>query len=469
MFVTFSLSSTFLAGRAVAREEDKTISDLDITNAVARELIAADQVASHRIDVVTRDGVVELSGSVNNLLAKRFATREAETIKGVRAVVNRIEINATEFTDAQVQSNVLTSLGEDPATETWEVSVDVVNGIARLKGTVDSYADRELVEYVAAGSRGVRGVRNEITVDFDTSRADGEIEREIAARLAASAWIDDGLIDVQVQGGNVTLSGSVGSAWERSLAKRKAWVAGVRLVNVERLDVQWWLRNEMQRDGGYAKLDDLAIEDAIRDAYSYDPRVTPFEITVVVVHGAVTLTGVVDNLKAKHAAEQDARNTKGVWRVDNYLRVRGKTIASDRETLSGVNAALRRDTYLYQFDIEATVDNGHVYLRGIVDSQFEKERAGDVVSTVDGVVAVTNHLRVSEDYDSVSDDLNLKADIDTQFLWSPYLDLDKIDVTVTDGVATLTGTVDNWTEWGAAQDNALEAGARRVINNLQIK
>ncbi len=468
-FTALPLLLVCLSVHARADEDEKTISDSDITNAVERELITADEVASHRIDVATRDGVVELSGLVNNLLAKRYATREAETIKGVRAVVNYIQVFSKGLTDNQIQNNVLKALSEDPATDTWEITVDVEDGVATLEGTVDSYAERELAEDVAASSQGVTGIDNQMDVDFDTSRTDSEIERDIAGRLAASAWIDDGLIDIQARGGKVTLSGSVGSAAEKSLAKRKAWVAGVRLVDTDRLEVKWWLRNEMQRDGGYANLDDAAIQDAILDAYSDDPRVAPFDVTVVAFHGAVTLTGVVDNLKAKRAAEEDARNTKGVWRVDNYLRVRGESVASDRETLADVNAALQRDTYLDQFDVGVTVGNGHVFLRGTVDSQFEKERAEDVVSTVAGVAAVTNHLRVADDYDSVSDDLNLKTDIDMQLSWSPYLDLDQIDVTVTDGVATLTGTVDNWTQWGAAQDNALEAGARRVINNLQIK
>jgi osmotically-inducible protein OsmY len=41
-------------------------------------------------------------------------------------------------------------------------------------------------------------------------------------------------------------------------------------------------------------------------------------------------------------------------------------------------------------------------------------------------------------------------------------------VTVDDGVVTLTGTVDTWTEREAAEENALEGGALRVVNRLDV-
>jgi osmotically-inducible protein OsmY len=49
-------------------------------------------VPAYLIDVSTRDGIVTLSGWVDSLLAKERASEIAATIKGVRAVVNRIAI-----------------------------------------------------------------------------------------------------------------------------------------------------------------------------------------------------------------------------------------------------------------------------------------------------------------------------------------------------------------------------------------
>jgi osmotically-inducible protein OsmY len=48
--------------------------------------------------VNTRDGIVTLSGWVDNLLAKERAGQIAESVKGVRAVVNRIATTTCALT-----------------------------------------------------------------------------------------------------------------------------------------------------------------------------------------------------------------------------------------------------------------------------------------------------------------------------------------------------------------------------------
>jgi osmotically-inducible protein OsmY len=78
----------------------------------------------------------------------------------------------------------------------------------------------------------------------------------------------------------------------------------------------------MRRRIAYSLISDEKIRNAIKDAFSYDPRLSPFNLNVSVNIGTVTLTGYVHNLKAKHVAEQDAKNTVGVWHIKNHLKVR---------------------------------------------------------------------------------------------------------------------------------------------------
>ena len=66
-------------------------------------------------------------------------------------------------------------------------------------------------------------------------------------------------------------------------------------------------------------------------------------------------------------------------------------------------------------------------------------------------------------------DFRIKQNIKDELWWSPYVDLDDVTITVDKGVATLTGTVDSWLEYGAAQDNAYEGGAVYVDNQLTVK
>ena len=53
--------------------------------------------------------------------------------------------------------------------------------------------------------------------------------------------------------------------------------------------------------------------------------------------------------------------------------------------------------------------------------------------------------------------------------WSPFLDADQITMTVDDGVVTLRGTVDSWQERKTAGRQVYQAGARRVINELDVR
>jgi osmotically-inducible protein OsmY len=133
-----------------------------------------------------------------------------------------------------------------------------------------------------------------------------EIEADISRRLAADGWVDAGLITVQVEGGVVSLQGTVGSAVEKSRATLDAWVAGVDRV---------------------------------------------------------------DNLAARWAAQEDAQNTTGVWRVKNYLHVRPSNIPSDLELVHDVKAAFRRDPFLDGYEIDIAVRNGKAYLCGTQSSE----------------------------------------------------------------------------------------------------
>ena len=48
------------------------------------------------------------------------------------------------------------------------------------------------------------------------------------------------------------------------------------------------------------------------------------------------------------------------------------------------------------------------------------------------------------------------------------MDEDQVNVTVFDGVVALNGNVETWSERKAAEDNAYEGGAKKVVNNLTV-
>jgi osmotically-inducible protein OsmY len=273
---------------------------------------------------------------------------------------------------------------------------------------------------------------------------------------------------VKVKNGKVALSGTVGSAAERSQARIDAWVSGVTSVDTSGLEVRWWARDDMMRKAPPDSRSDEAIKKAVEDAFLYDPRVFSFNPNVEADNGVVTLTGEVEDLAAKRAAEDDARNTVGVWSVENYLRVRPAHRPSDADLVKKVRDAFARDPYVERHEITVSVLNGKAYLYGKVDSRFEKRHAEDVAARVAGVVAVSNAIRVDGAW-SWRDDWEIRQDIASELSWSPFVDRDQVTVSVDDGVATLTGTVDNWHERSTAESNAWEGGAKDVRNRLRVR
>jgi osmotically-inducible protein OsmY len=463
--VLAALILCFLSSTSLAKEMD----DSRITLAVERALYVDQGVASHLIDVITLDGIVTLTGSVNNVLSKDRATKVAESVKGVRSVVNRMTVRPVDRSDEDIEKDVRQALVYDPATDSYEVDVSVIDGVVTLNGTVDSWQEKQLCALVAKGVKGVRDLRNDIIAYYKEARPDREIKAEVESRLKWDVWVDDLLIDVEVKDGHVALSGTVGSAAEETWAYGDAWVNGVKSVDTSDLKVDPVMKDKMRREKKYTKKPDSEIEKAIKDAFLCDPRVFSFNPDVDVHAGVATLTGVVDNLKAKQAAEQDAKNTFGVWRVKNYLRVRPVSRPRDSVLVNRVKEALALDPYVERYEVNVAVVNAKAYLYGSVDSAFEKAQAEAVAAGVKGVVDVQNDLIVPEIWLWGKADWEIKQDIQDELWWSPYVDSEEITVTVRDGVATLTGVVDTWKERGAATDNAYEGGAKKVQNELTVR
>lgn len=474
---------------------DTSPTDQQIADAIEDELLFDRSISLNAVEVRVNDGIATLRGTVDNMLGQERAVRIAETVRGVRSVVDRIQVKPFWGRMAwEIEQDATTALIQDPATEPWEIDVTVDGNTATLTGVVDTWQEKHLAGEVVKGVRGVADLRNEITVDYDWrgDRSDGEIQGEIEGMLRDDVHVDDGLIAVSVTDGKVQLAGTVGSAAERRQAKYDAWVAGVTDVDVSGLAVKRWARDDDLRKDKYVVRTDEEVRKAIESALLYDPRVLSTNVTPEVTGGVVTLRGKVDNLKASRAAAQDARNTVGVATVVNRLKVHPASMPLDSIVQQNLESAIVRDPYLERYEIGVSVIDGTAYLSGSVDSYFEKGHADDLASRIDGVDRVRNNLTVDfdrplaydpyvdayspygyawydyEPYHTFETDATIRKNIDDELWWSPFVDADEVRVTVTDGVARLEGTVDSWSERAAATENAYEGGAVWVDNDLRV-
>ncbi len=115
----------------------------------------------------------------------------------------------------------------------------------------------------------------------------------------------------------------------------------------------------------------------------------------------VTLNGQVTNPTLKKDAERALKNVEGIGRIDNQIEVLPNSELDD---------SLRRSLYrsIYGFPalekyampvvkpIRIIVNNGHVTLEGVVDSQADKDMVGVRANGVANVFSVTNNLQVSK-------------------------------------------------------------------------
>jgi osmotically-inducible protein OsmY len=234
-------------------------------------------------------------------------------------------------------------------------------------------------------------------------------------------------------------------------------------------------------------LSDGAIKQAVEASLRKDPRASRYAINVTVEDGVVILDGTVGYMKAKTAAGQDARDVVGVVWVDNELMVRPyMNLPRDADIEKGLQAALRWDPLLAGAPIEVAVLNHVAYLGGSVDSVEQRAEAEDVASRAKGVVLVRNHLRIGpgtsyffygqsyKDFETFGppppkSDAQIQHDIERAFFWSPFVDRADINVTVHDGLVTLTGTVGSWMGYGEADRDARKSGAVGVLNRLKVR
>ena len=131
---------------------------------------------------------------------------------------------------------------------------------------------------------------------------------------------------------------------------------------------------------------DAEIQREVLTELAFEPRVRASEIGVIVKDRVVTLTGWVDSYAKRWAAEEAAHRVRGVRAVANDIEVRlpGAAERTDADIAAAAVRALEWDAPLPLGQLDITVSQGRVTLRGEVEWQFQKEDAERVVRRLQG-------------------------------------------------------------------------------------
>lgn len=195
------------------------------------------------IEIVAEKGKVTLSGTAACAGRKLMAAHVAGTLAGVKSVDNRIEVAGAAIadgSDAAIRARVETELVFHRKANARKTVVAVEHGCVTLRGEAASKQQKESTAECARSIRGVKDVKNEMTVaarPWQTKSSinefidDASISAQVRASLLAHQSTGALRPKVETKDGTVTLSGEARSRHEKELVSELvADLKGVKKV-----------------------------------------------------------------------------------------------------------------------------------------------------------------------------------------------------------------------------------------------
>jgi osmotically-inducible protein OsmY len=210
-------------------------------------------------------------------------------------------------------------------------------------------------------------------------------------------------------------------------------------------------------------INDEAITGDVIAALAASPDVRATGMRVHTAQGHVRLVGVVDTIDQKTTATQIALHVPGVKAVESDLAV-----ASDGDIS---NLELQREEE-EQFAEEglsagARVNEGTVFLEGVVQSVGDEKKAIEVAGSVQGVREVVSDLQIAAR--RPRDDIGLVDDVAEALSNDPRLEILRLEVRSKDGEVSLYGEVRDSDQKSIATGVAESVpGVKRVENHLKL-
>ena len=213
---------------------------------------------------------------------------------------------------------------------------------------------------------------------------DFDLKEEVKEALDWEPALDARAINISVQDGIVTLTGSVSSYPEKHAAEKAAGL--VREVKAVACELSVALPPFNARS-------DQEIARAAADAIRWNTLLGNADIQVFVDKARITLQGTVNWNYQRQSADRSVRYLAGVRDVNNHIAVHP---SAEQTAVKGqIEAALIRNARLDAEKIRVEVRGDRVILNGTVQSWIEREEDERAAWASPGVGDVANELVVN--------------------------------------------------------------------------
>lgn len=289
---------------------------------------------------------------------------------------------------------------------------------------------------------------------------DEDIKENIVDQLVWDNRVDASEVKVEVESGEVTLTGTVPTFFAQEAVVDDVWdIDGVTSVD-----------NELTIQPSESIVLSSSLAESVKNVLDTNAQIDATRITVSVTVGRVVLEGTVDALWQKLQAEKLASGMSGVVDVTNEIAVVPGTNIVDEVVAQNIVDAIDRNVNVDIDNVDVTVTDGHVTLAGTVGDWSARDAAYRAAANTVGAKDITDHIVVEPVDDRTWTDAEIADAVRSQLIWDDQVDASDIDVSVSNGHVILTGTVSTYSAKVAARNNARTiAGVVSVENQLAVR
>jgi osmotically-inducible protein OsmY len=180
--ILISLVSVFaLSAHAEEVKDNSALQDAWLDGKLDTVILLNRNLNPLKIDTDVTNGIAVLAGEVDSEVEKSLAAELAKGIDGISEVKNHIQVKpaqenadhgassgtekvASNVTDAAITTAISTKLLLNTEIDSTAIDIDTDNSNVKISGSVESRAERDLVEQIAKNTFEVTAVTNNLAI-----------------------------------------------------------------------------------------------------------------------------------------------------------------------------------------------------------------------------------------------------------------------------------------------------------------